>query len=252
MGQYLGDYRRDALIDFKWSSYNSLGASVARSSQGTITVFRDNSSSASTRVGITDTNAFASIVGVHHCRISTGSTTNFFVPGSSYQVVTSGESIDGQFVNAVLAEFSIEKEFSGEIRQSVLQSSATTTLTLDTNASAVTDFYTGGVVSIIAGTGALQQRGIAGYAGATKVVTLDRALYTNAASGDTVLVYGGSLPTTLSETTAAIDSLDYATTSELNSGVTVTSSTVTLNANMVQINATTLTGDGSTTSWGPA
>jgi len=65
-------------------------------------------------------------------------------------------------------------------------------------------------------------------------------------------VYGGSLPTTLSETTAAIDSLDYATTSELNSGVTVTSSTVTLNANMVQINATTLTGDGSTTSWGPA
>jgi hypothetical protein len=61
--------------------------------------------------GITDTVNFDGITGVHHCTIDLSDNTDagFYSAGSDYFVVLVGAVIDGQTVNATLAQFSIGK-----------------------------------------------------------------------------------------------------------------------------------------------
>lgn len=110
MGPYLGDYTEDATIDFMWDSNDGSGASVTRSTDGTISVYKGNSATQST-AGVTDNEDFDSLTGVHHVRIDT-SADAFYEPGYDYTVVLSGATIDSQTVNAVLALFSIENRFA--------------------------------------------------------------------------------------------------------------------------------------------
>src|SRR5689334_25410893 len=104
---YLGDFADDATVDFKWSTYDASGASVTRAVDGTISVYIGNSTTQIT-TGITDTEDFDGLTGIHHCRIDL-SASGSYVPGSECQVVLSGATIDGQVVNSVLREFSIER-----------------------------------------------------------------------------------------------------------------------------------------------
>jgi len=108
---YLGDYAEDATIDFKWSSNDRFGASITRATDGTVKVYKANSTDEVTApTGITDSEDFDSLTGIHHCRIDT-SANAFYATGNDYTVVLSGAVIDGQTVNAVLAHFSIENRF---------------------------------------------------------------------------------------------------------------------------------------------
>jgi hypothetical protein len=61
--------------------------------------------------GVTDTEAFDGLTGVHHCRITTASDGAFYAAGSDYMVVLSGAVIDGKTVNVVLALFSIQNRY---------------------------------------------------------------------------------------------------------------------------------------------
>lgn len=110
MGPYLGDYTEDATIDFKWSSNDGSGASITRTTDGTISVYSGNSITQSV-AGITDTEDFDSLTGIHHVRIDT-SADAFYAVGNDYMVVLSAATIDGETVNAVLAHFSIENRFN--------------------------------------------------------------------------------------------------------------------------------------------
>lgn len=103
---YLGDYNEDGLVDFKWSTNDSPGGSITRATNGTVSVYKANSTTQST-AGITDTEDFDSLTGVHHCRIDL-SADAFYAIGNDYQVVLSAATIDGQTVNAVIGHFSIE------------------------------------------------------------------------------------------------------------------------------------------------
>lgn len=103
---YLGDYAPNQVIDFMWSSNNSLGAAANPTSAGTIFVYKNNSTT-STATGVTHTTPFNSITGIHHVRVSSASSAAFYATGNDFHVVMSGASIDGQFVNAHLAQFSI-------------------------------------------------------------------------------------------------------------------------------------------------
>jgi hypothetical protein len=58
------------------------------------------------------------------------------------------------------------------IRANTAQAGAATTITLDASASAVTDFYTGELITVTAGAGAGQSRQIIAYNGTTKVATV--------------------------------------------------------------------------------
>lgn len=109
MGPYLGDYKEDATLDFMWDSNKGDGSSVTRATDGTISVYKGNSTTQTT-TGVTDDEDFDTVVGVHHTRIVL--TDAFYATGNDYSVVLSAATIDGKTVNAVLAQFSIENRFA--------------------------------------------------------------------------------------------------------------------------------------------
>jgi len=106
----LGDLREDATTTFLWSTNDSDGAAITRAADGEVRIYKDDGTTEST-VGITDTEDFDAMTGVHCCKIDT-SADAFYTTGHDYNVVLSGATIDGQTVNAVLAHFSIENRSS--------------------------------------------------------------------------------------------------------------------------------------------
>lgn len=109
MGPYLGDFKEDSVIYFCWDTNDKNGASITRATDGIIKIYKDDGTAEST-AGITDTEDFDSITGIHNCKIDLSSDA-FYATGHDYSVVLTGAVIDGQTVNAVLATFSIENRF---------------------------------------------------------------------------------------------------------------------------------------------
>jgi hypothetical protein len=107
--QWLGDYKEDDTVYFLWSTNDADGASVTRATDGEVRVYKDNGTSQTT-TGVTDTEDFDSLTGVHACTIDL-SADAFYATGADYAVVLQGAVIDGQTVNAVLAHFSIENRY---------------------------------------------------------------------------------------------------------------------------------------------
>lgn len=104
-GPYLGDFKDNGTVHFIWNTNDVGGASITRATNGTISVYKDNGVSQST-AGITDTEDFDSLTGVHACTINLGADA-FYATGANYSVVLSAATIDGQTVNAAIAHFSI-------------------------------------------------------------------------------------------------------------------------------------------------
>jgi len=108
---YLGDFKADQTINFAWNTNAANGASITRSVDGTISVYKDNSDGSSFDVtqvttGVTDAEDFDSITGVHTCCITT--TDAWYETGHDYIVVLTAATIDAQTVNSVIAHFSID------------------------------------------------------------------------------------------------------------------------------------------------
>jgi len=110
---YLGDYTEDATLDFIWGSNDAAGAAITRATDGTISVYKANGTTQST-AGITDSEDFDGVTGIHHLRIDL-SADAFFAKGNDYAVVLSGATIDGQTVNAPICSFSIENRYKGSV-----------------------------------------------------------------------------------------------------------------------------------------
>ena len=111
MGLYLGDYKEDSTVYFCWDTFAKSGGSITRATDGTIKVYKDDGTTEGT-AGITDTEDFDSLTGVHNCKIDLSDDT-FYAKGHDYSVVLVGAVIDGETINAVLAIFSIENRFAG-------------------------------------------------------------------------------------------------------------------------------------------
>jgi hypothetical protein len=111
--KYLGEFKEDSIVYFLWNTNDQNGASVTRATNGTVRVYKDDGTTEST-AGITDTEDFDGLTGVHCCKIDLSSDV-FYVPGHDYSVVLAGVVIDGETVNAVLAAFSIENRFAGSL-----------------------------------------------------------------------------------------------------------------------------------------
>ena len=103
---YYGDFETSALVHIPWDSVNSSGASVTRATNGTISVYKDAGTTQST-TGVTDTEDFDGLTGIHWITIDLSSDGTFYSAGSNFSVVLSAATIDGQTVNAVLGAFSI-------------------------------------------------------------------------------------------------------------------------------------------------
>lgn len=199
MAEYLGDYRRGAILYVPWASNNSLGAATTPSSAGTVVIYKNNSTT-ETSVGVTaHTTGFDALAGINLVTIDSSTSANFYAPGNDFSVVLSGASIDGAFVNGVLGAFSIENRFMGEIRRASVQTSTSTTVTLDASSSATNNWYLGGTIYIENGTGAEQQREITNYTGSSKLALIDRAWTINPDSTSTFRIFPGSQGITLAE-----------------------------------------------------
>lgn len=118
-------------IHFKWNTFAASGASITRSTNGSILIYNnDSDTERASSSGITDTEDFDGKTGVHHLSIDLADNDDpGFYDGGEYTVVLSGAVIDGQTVNAVLATFSIDR--SGGVVQVVsdLNNSVTTLFT---------------------------------------------------------------------------------------------------------------------------
>jgi len=110
MTTYLGDFVAGATVDYMWDTNAVDGSSIDRATNGTLSVYKANSTTQST-AGITDTEAFDSLTGVHHIRITTASDGTFYAAGNDFMIVLSGATIDGKSVNAVVAQFSIQNRY---------------------------------------------------------------------------------------------------------------------------------------------
>lgn len=105
---YLGDYLVGSTVYFTWPTTDAAGASITRATNGTIRVYKNGSTTELASPGITDTEDFDSLTGVHHTAIDLTSGSDY-TAGGEFAVVLVGATIDGETVNAPLAHFSIER-----------------------------------------------------------------------------------------------------------------------------------------------
>ncbi len=103
---YLGDFELGKTIYLIWSSNAIAGESITRATNGTISVYK-NGSLTQTTTGVTDTEDFDALTGIHHVAIDTSADGTFYAAGGEFMVVLSAATIDGKTINALLGQFSL-------------------------------------------------------------------------------------------------------------------------------------------------
>lgn len=198
MIQQLGDFPTNAIIRFLWATNGQDGASITRSTNGSIRIYKnDSTTERSSAAGITDTEDFDTQTGVHHLKIDLSDNTDagFYVAGSDYFVVLNGAVIDTKTVNVPLAQFSIGKKPENQSTVRGVVTTGATTTSIPTSslspAAAVTDQFKGRIVVFDNDTATANLRGqgsdiTASTSGGTLTVT---ALTTAPSSGDTFKIY---------------------------------------------------------------
>lgn len=104
---YHGDFTAGTIVHIPWASFGADGASITRATNGTISVYK-NAGTTQTTTGVTDTEDFDAVTGIHWVTVDTSADGTFYAAGNNFTVVLSGATIDGKTVNAVLGTFSIE------------------------------------------------------------------------------------------------------------------------------------------------
>ena len=140
MTTYLGNYAAGATVYFMWNSNGADGASITRATNGTISVYKSNNTTQSV-AGVTDTEDFDALTGVHHVAINTAADGTFYAAGNDFMVVVSGATIDGKTVNAVLAHFSIQNRYPAvaDVQSGLATAASLTTVAgyIDTEVAAI-------------------------------------------------------------------------------------------------------------------
>lgn len=107
---YLGDFATGATVRVPWNTIGTTGAFITRATDGSIRVYKDASTTQrSSSAGITDSEDFDALTGVHLVSIDLSDNTDagFYAAGHDYFVVLVGAVVDGVTINQALASFSI-------------------------------------------------------------------------------------------------------------------------------------------------
>ena len=120
---FIGDFKEDATVEIFFSTNDGNGGRVAPSDafeNTDIKIYKNGSSTEkTTQNGITMTSPFDSLVGIHSISIDTSvdtGDTGFWATGNDYTVILyPDETVDGQSVSKVLAQFSIENRLTADI-----------------------------------------------------------------------------------------------------------------------------------------
>jgi hypothetical protein len=150
--QDIGVVQQDSTVRIMFVTRNGSGAAVAPSTafdNADIDIYKDGSATQKTTVnGITITSPFDAVTGLHLLAIDTSVDTGdagFWAAGSNYHVViTPDETVDGQTVVEVLAQFTIETDSQKALRTfnsaAFITDTVTTTTSNTTTAVNLTDF----------------------------------------------------------------------------------------------------------------
>lgn len=107
MSAYIGDFRTGKVIRKMFNTNAVAGESVTMATNGTISVYKDGDTTQST-TGVTFTEDFDGLTGVHLVAVDTSADGTFYSAGSDFEVVVSGATVDGKSINATLFSFSLE------------------------------------------------------------------------------------------------------------------------------------------------
>ncbi len=107
-GPYLGDFKPGTTIYCHWNTNSAAGASIVRSTDGTIHVYKDGATGTEVTTGVTDTESFDGEVGVNLVAVATSDA--FYASGNEYSIILKDAVIDTQAVSAVLCQFSIGRK----------------------------------------------------------------------------------------------------------------------------------------------
>lgn len=179
---YLGDFLPGQTVRHMWNSNAVAGESITRSTNGTISVYKDGGTTQFT-TNVTDTEDFDTLTGVHFVSIDTNNSA--YGPGE-YHVVLSAATIDGKTINAGLFSFSIANRSNATIISrgvAVATNSTTTATQLAAAETFANDILNGGLLTFIHGTGRGQSMSITDYANTNDIAT--HPAITTAADGTT-------------------------------------------------------------------
>jgi len=202
MSSYYGDLRLGDTIDIGFTTRQISGAPFTLAGSPVISAYPGNSTTQLT-AGITLSVDFDSVTGLNNVRV-VATTGNGYATATNYKlVITTGTVNSVSVVGEVIGSFSIENRVINRakfdpdtglqsLRSNTAQAGAASTITLDTGASSVDDFYNGGSILTTGGTGAGQFRIIVDYVGSTRVATVDAAWATNPDSTTTFAIFPAS------------------------------------------------------------
>lgn len=199
---YIGDFRIGATFDLKFCTVTTTGAPTQLAGSPVVSIYPDNSTTQIT-AGITLSVDFDGITGLNHVRV-VATVANGYASATNYQVVVTTGTVGGtSVVGYVVGQFSIENRVaSGLIRSNTAQAGAASTITLDSGASAVNDFYAYTLIQLVGGTGVGQSRIIGAYVGSTKVATLTQAWATAPDSTSQFVIWPSGVVTATAPPTA--------------------------------------------------
>lgn len=104
--EYIGDFPEDVNVVKIWQATSITGGSVMPDSNGTITILRIIDGITIT-AGITNS---AIDTGFYKCVVDTSSDSNY-ATGYDYEIWTHDANVDGELINAEIAQFSIHNRF---------------------------------------------------------------------------------------------------------------------------------------------
>ncbi len=113
--RWLGRFSNTRTLRFLWNTQQLGGASITRSTNGSIRVYKGETlNQRSSSSGITDTEDFDGLTGVHLCEIDlSDNTVNNFYNLDRFQVVLEGAVVGGVTCNVPIAHFEITHATGG-------------------------------------------------------------------------------------------------------------------------------------------
>jgi hypothetical protein len=150
MSEYIGDFQPGDTLRHKFNFFGPwTGIPATFGGTPTLTVYKDSDTSPS-NAGVSLTVGFASVTGLNHVAINTGADGAFYTAGSTFSVVVSGGTVDGNsVVGLVLFEFSISRDSSHAEYLKRTRAVLTGKCTLDEEAGTVTFFDEDGTTPVV-------------------------------------------------------------------------------------------------------
>lgn len=104
---YLGDFATGATVRVKWNSADASGVPITASSV-TVKVYKAGATTTETTTGVTHTEDFDSLTGLHDVAIDTSADGTFYSAGSDFAIVATAVTVNGiSLAGLVIAQFSI-------------------------------------------------------------------------------------------------------------------------------------------------